>query len=247
MKITNFLALAIFSVLAFSSFTKKDFDPLAITVKIADNTYMDRAEITNINWREFMSWTAKEYGKTSDQYLSIVPSQDVWTGEKFEKLKDNYLNDAVYNNYPVVGISHQQAVTYCTWRADRINEVLRMQNKKSTIQYSCRLPTKAEWETLAKSEMFTTQNFKSEYHSLQAVNDDGTIQELEITSPVKSFTPSLNGYFNLIGNVAEMVSEKGIAKGGSWQHMNIDVSIGKDFTYSAPTNWLGFRCVLETK
>lgn len=244
MKKATFLTLILFLMIPFFSFTKKGFDPLAITVKIAENTYMDQVEMTNLNWREYMAWTKKEFGENSEEYKASTPDQDVWYGEKYKPVKALYLNHAQYEKYPIVGITHEQAMAYCKWRADRINEVIRLQNKKATYTYSCRLPTKAEWEKLANSEMIANKVTRKDLNNLLFINDDGTIQENDITAPVKSYTPSLNGYYNLVGNVAEMVAEKGIAKGASWQHVSADFSIAKDYTYDGPTNWLGFRCVL---
>lgn len=53
------------------------------------------------------------------------------------------------------------------------------------------------------------------------------------------------GILHLFGNVAEMLSTKGIAKGGSWVHNAEDCQISKRQTYNAPTEWLGFRNVCE--
>jgi formylglycine-generating enzyme required for sulfatase activity len=67
----------------------------------------------------------------------------------------------------------------------------------------------------------------------------------DITSPVKSYFPNKIGVYNLIGNVAEMISEEGIAKGGSWINKPEEVSVTEDFHYTKPSDWLGFRCVCE--
>lgn len=224
------------------SFNKKGFDPLESSRIISENTFLDVAEVSNVNWREYMSWTENKKGATSNEYLATLPDSTVWQGEKFEPLKQYYLRHAAYDHYPVVGVSHEQAEAYCTWRADRINETMKLQ--KSHLTFSCRLPSKAEWEKLVLSDMWGATTFKTEHHNLQKVSDDGVVEQNDITSPVKSFTPSLNGFYNLIGNVAEMLTEKGLAKGASWQHTQFDVSIDQDYTYTKPTNWLGFRCVL---
>ena len=40
----------------------------------------------------------------------------------------------------------------------------------------------------------------------------------DVTAPVNSYTKNYFGLYNLIGNVAEMTSEKGICKGGTWNN-----------------------------
>ncbi|TAF32627.1 MAG: hypothetical protein EAZ57_07990 [Cytophagales bacterium] len=51
------------------------------------------------------------------------------------------------------------------------------------------------------------------------------------------------GIYNIIGNMAEFTSVKGVAKGGSWQHPLEDCAIEKVQYYNGPTSWLGLRCV----
>jgi formylglycine-generating enzyme required for sulfatase activity len=51
--------------------------------------------------------------------------------------------------------------------------------------------------------------------------------------------------YQMIGNVAEMLQEENIAKGGSWLHTLDEVSIKKRDSYVEPAAWLGFRCVCE--
>lgn len=63
------------------------------------------------------------------------------------------------------------------------------------------------------------------------------------TDHLYNHPPNNFGLFNMIGNVAEMTLEKGIAKGGSFQNKLSDFTIKTDFPYSAPQEWLGFRCV----
>ena len=51
--------------------------------------------------------------------------------------------------------------------------------------------------------------------------------------------------YNIFGNVAEMTSEKGISKGGSFAHTLEECAADRVQKYDAPKAWLGFRCVAE--
>ncbi|MFZ6013247.1 MAG: formylglycine-generating enzyme family protein [Bacteroidota bacterium] len=66
-------------------------------------------------------------------------------------------------------------------------------------------------------------------------------------SPPGNSRPNSLGIRNMIGNVAEMVAEPGIAKGGSWAHNLEDSRILNRQYYQKPAAWLGFRCVCEVK
>jgi len=63
-----------------------------------------------------------------DIYLSAVPDTLVWRDVLGfnELLTENYLRHPSYADYPVVGVSWTQAVQFCKWRTDRVNEKLLM-------------------------------------------------------------------------------------------------------------------------
>ncbi len=61
----------------------------------------------------------------------------------------------------------------------------------------------------------------------------------------KRTKPNSIGLYQMIGNVAEMVSEEGISKGGSWFHYPDESEIKNRIFYTRPEPWLGFRCVCE--
>lgn len=62
-----------------------------------------------------------------------------------------------------------------------------------------------------------------------------------------SFYPSAAGIYNLIGNVAEMTSTEGIAKGGSWNEPLSKCKLSSRTYYEAPTGHVGFRCICDMK
>ena len=94
---------------------------------------IDRTEITNFHWCEFLYWTERMYGKNSEQYKSILPDSTVWSDldTAYQKLDefDHYLRHPGYRDYPVVGVNYQQAEKYCAWRSDRVFEYLMIREK----------------------------------------------------------------------------------------------------------------------
>ncbi|NME72889.1 SUMF1/EgtB/PvdO family nonheme iron enzyme, partial [Flammeovirga aprica] len=64
--------------------------------------------------------------------------------------------------------------------------------------------------------------------------------------PLKSvyyYYPNQYGIYNMIGNVSEMISERDIAKGGSFNNNLDDISITEDYNYKVPSATIGFRCI----
>ena len=62
----------------------------------------------------------------------------------------------------------------------------------------------------------------------------------------QSIPNPLNTY-QMVGNVAEMTAQEGLAKGGSWQHSPEKAKVLERIGYERPTYWLGFRCLCEVK
>lgn len=236
------------------------------TVQISENYFADKREVTNMDWREYMYWNKKVYGFNSPEHKATLPDTTFWLKANYP-LQVHYLRHPAYAQYPVVGISYDQAMAFCQWRTDRVNEFIYIKETKieptpgqpienlpKVFQY--RLPTKEEWEKLAQTEYskkgkrkFEKKKFAQEeqYNFI----DSGTTNEEE-NGKNKNFVrktalhyPNAQGIYDICGNVAEMVAEKGIAKGGSWTHLADEVTAEKDFSYTQPSKWLGFRCVCE--
>lgn len=116
---------------------KEGFDPQDPpippgTIEISDNLYFDYTEVTNFHYLEYLYWTNRTYGsRQTPEYLSIVPDSTVWSkaGSGYQGLNDFYLRHQAYRDYPLVGISYENAVSYCKWRSDRVMEYLLVKNK----------------------------------------------------------------------------------------------------------------------
>ncbi|TRZ41594.1 gliding motility lipoprotein GldJ [Robertkochia solimangrovi] len=90
--------------------------------------YMDETEVTNIMYLEYLSWLKSVYPPEEPAYRNIytgaLPDTLVWRNplENNEVLVNNYLRHPAYAEYPVVGVNWLQAVQFCEWRTDRVNE-----------------------------------------------------------------------------------------------------------------------------
>lgn len=63
--------------------------------------------------------------------------------------------------------------------------------------------------------------------------------------PVETYFPNDIGLYDVVGNVAEMTSEKGKACGGSWNHPAEESTIKSINLYDGPDSAIGFRVFME--
>ncbi|MEL6637478.1 MAG: SUMF1/EgtB/PvdO family nonheme iron enzyme, partial [Bacteroidota bacterium] len=94
------------------------------TLRIADNFYADQTEVTNRAYREYLSWLARVYGKTSARYRQARPDTSVLAEEVYlgEPYRGSYFSHPAYDHHPIVGLTGAQARAYSIWRTDRVAE-----------------------------------------------------------------------------------------------------------------------------
>lgn len=113
-------------------FTVKDYykeSPPGV-IKVSRNLFLDQVEATNLNWREYLYWIENCHGKASEEYLKALPDTTVFLGLNLNywEFVEMYLRHPNYSNYPVVGISHEQANAYSKWRSDRVMHLILIEN-----------------------------------------------------------------------------------------------------------------------
>jgi hypothetical protein len=100
------------------------------TIKLSDNLFIDKTEISNFAYLEFLYWNYKLYGKT-DEYLDLLPDTMKWMdlGDFYHELPLFYLRHPEYRNHPVVNITREQALKFTKWRSDRVMEFILIKSK----------------------------------------------------------------------------------------------------------------------
>ncbi len=148
--------------------------------------------------------------------VNIFPDTTCWVNdfqnadnERYMKL---YFNNPAYDDYPVVGVTWEQANAFCAWRTNFLLKGLGGMAKQ--IQ-RYRLPTEIEWEYAARGKSggafpWETGEVKSDKNCFYAnfkpdrgnYTEDGSL----ITSKCGGFSANSNGLYDMAGNVAEWTS-----------------------------------------
>lgn len=88
--------------------------------------YMDKYEITTLNWNEYLHWMEVVFGTTKPELVERAkPDRTVWREEMAynDPYETNYFDHPAFSFYPIVGVTWEQAMAYCEWRTDRVNEL----------------------------------------------------------------------------------------------------------------------------
>lgn len=148
--------------------------------------------------------------------INIFPDTTTWVNDfpnaQNEMYMQLYFNHPNYNDYPVVGVSWEQANAFCAWRTDYL---LRGLGPQAKYIQRYRLPTEAEWEFAARGKEGTLFPWLSDgthsdegcfYANFKPEKGNYTKDGSLITTKVGSYEANSNGLFDMAGNVAEWTS-----------------------------------------
>lgn len=144
-------------------FCQKNFLPVPPNcVNLNDNVYIDKTEIKNIHWLEYLHHLKRDSSQAS--YKAALPDTSVWLVYRDTSKYKHYLSYPVYRDFPVVGITQQQAANYCQWRSHAVTKrfnTAEIKNKAGLrgnvqISYTFRLPTEEEWMKAAAGSLDPT-------------------------------------------------------------------------------------------
>lgn len=124
--------------------------------------YMDKYEVTNLNWNEYLHWLEVVFGASAPELIDKArPDHTVWREDLAynDPYEDNYFTHPAFSFYPVVGVTWEQAMAYCQWRTDRVNEMALVKAGAIVVPPFADLQAtddeayKDEWETATGYEM----------------------------------------------------------------------------------------------
>src|SRR5690606_26508146 len=97
------------------------------TIQVNDTLFVDGTEVTNLSSQEYTHWLKTVHGQNASAYLYALPDTSVWLIGGMNSnapYQSHYRSAKVFHDYPVVGISYEQAIAFCKWRAERVKYFL---------------------------------------------------------------------------------------------------------------------------
>lgn len=208
-------------------------------VKLAANLFVSPTEVSNMEYRAFLDYLYTSGLK--EKYAICLYDSSQWQKavKNPEPLTAYYHRHAVYNDYPVVNISHEAMQLYCDWLTLLYEKSEGRKYKK--VVY--RLPKETEYERIiipipAKPGAATSGQNK--YANIRSEN----IEPVELTAPVYAYSPNKAGLYNTIGNVSE-VTQEGKIVGGNFTSDPGECNYGTYQQYTLPDARVGFRVIME--
>ncbi|MDE6066913.1 MAG: SUMF1/EgtB/PvdO family nonheme iron enzyme, partial [Duncaniella sp.] len=158
------------------------------------------------------------YDFVNTYIVNVYPDTTAWINDFDNAYNEPYVrmyfSHGGYNDYPVVGVSWEQANAFANWRTDFLRRSL---GREGVYVEPYRLPTEAEWEYAARAGK--SENMYPWDGDLPLTEDQGCfyanfkpqegnfVQDGQlITSRVGTYAPNDFGLYDMAGNVSEWTS-----------------------------------------
>ncbi|NEM98322.1 SUMF1/EgtB/PvdO family nonheme iron enzyme [Pontibacter burrus] len=197
-----------------------DVPPIG-TAKVKDY-YIDRTEVLNVHWMEYMFYRKKQLDSAEVHTLYPQESNTWYT------LPENYFK-------PIVLITYEQALDYCNWRSEVVSK-----NMNRKVKYT--LPTKEEWSEIAEALLH------SEFERINKELEKTKRKQRRRSGVyfVQNASRKDNRILNIFDNVSEMTLTEYVAMGGNnYSPDELDGSTTRTMQYNSPHLYLGFRCIAK--
>jgi formylglycine-generating enzyme required for sulfatase activity len=223
-------------------------------------------EVSNASYNLFLD-DLKAQGRMVDYEKAKID-----TSRAKPYLQTLYYTYPTYAQYPISCISYEGAMLFCQWLTEKMGGEEWEYTLPSEMQwkfaarngdpqhhysaYSIASPylTDRNGRPMYTYFIIEDSHISRQDGRLVVLEDD--IQEMiKIHSMssrwhpnnVNSLYPNDLGLYNMCGNVAEMVDERGVAFGGSFLDPGYDIRIDSETHYDAPSPKVGFRVIAVRK
>lgn len=159
-----------------------------------------------------------DYDFLNTYIVNVYPDTTAWVND-FENAYNEpyvrmYFSHGGYNEYPVVGVSWEQANAFANWRTDYLKRSL---GKEGIYIEPYRLPTEAEWEYAARAGVdenmypwdgdLTMSDDKGCFYANFKPMEGNYVKDGQlISSRVGTYSPNDFGLYDMAGNVSEWTS-----------------------------------------
>ena len=159
-----------------------------------------------------------DYDFLNTYIVNVYPDTTCWVND-FENAYNEqyvrmYFSHAGYNDYPVVGVSWEQANAFCAWRTEYLRRSL---GKQGVYVEPYRLPTEAEWEYAARAgkdgnkfpwegDLPMEEKEGCFYANMKPMEGNYVKDGNIITARAGTYAPNDFGLYDMAGNVSEWTS-----------------------------------------
>ena len=147
--------------------------------------------------------------------VQVYPDTTVWIKDFVysynEPMHNDYFSHPAYEDYPVVGVSWNQADAFCNWRTNYKNSFQRAKGKPVVNRF--RLPSEAEWEYAARGGLpsgtypwggpYLLNDRACYLANFKPLRGDYTADQAFYTVEARSYEPNDYNLYNMAGNVSE--------------------------------------------
>ena len=159
-----------------------------------------------------------DYDFLNTYIVNIYPDTTAWINDFDNAYNEPYVRmyfaHGGYSNYPVVGVSWEQANAFANWRTEYLRRSL---GKEGVYVEPYRLPTDAEWEYAARAgedenmypwsgDLPLTEDKGCCYANFKPQKGNYVKDGQLITSQVGTYSPNDFGLYDMAGNVSEWTS-----------------------------------------
>lgn len=151
-----------------------------------------------------------------EEVINVYPDTTVWVRDFNYSYNDpmhqDYFHHQAYSDYPVVGISWDQANAFCKWRTKKKNDYIDSKRKGINVP-QFRLATEAEWEYAARGGLenatfpwgdpYTTTDRGCFLANFKPSRGNYAVDGALYTMEARSYNANDYGLYNMAGNVSE--------------------------------------------